>query len=63
MNRHEFSDDAQKKVFSRFCLVVQNLVESYVDAPTFMEIRFAIEPCRRELLGRPVAQYSAAFVF
>ena len=25
--------------------------------------RFATEPCRRELLGRPVARYSAVFVF
>ena len=62
VNRREFSDDAQKKLLSCFRLVVQNLVESYVDAPTFMEIRFAIEPYRRELLVCPVARYSAAFV-
>ena len=40
-----------------------NIVESSMDAPRFMEIRFAIEPCRRKLLGRRVAQCSAAFVF
>ena len=27
-----------------------------------MEIRFAIEPCCRELLGCPVARYSTVFV-
>ena len=29
----------------------------------FPKIKFAIEPCRREVLGRPVARYSAVFVF
>ena len=50
-------------VFGRFRVLVQSFVESCMDVPRFMEIRFAIEPCRRELLGRHVALYSAAFVF
>ena len=29
----------------------------------FPKIKSAIEPCRREVLGRPVARYSAVFVF
>ena len=42
-------------VFGRFCV-------SYCKN-RFPKIKFAIEPCRREVLGRPVARYSAVFVF
>ena len=37
------------------------LVESCIDVSTLWEIGFAIEPCRREVLGRPVAWYSKGF--
>ena len=50
-------------VFGRFYILMQNLVESSMDAAKIMEIRFAIEPCRQELLGPHVVRYSAAFMF
>ena len=42
-------------VFGRFCV--------FYCKNRFPKIKFAIEPCRREVLGRPVARYSAVFVF
>ena len=42
-------------VFGRFCV--------FYCENRFPKIKFAIEPCRREVLGRPVARYSAVFVF
>ena len=40
-------------VFGRFCV--------FYCKTRFPKIKFATEPCRRELLGRPVARYSTAF--
>ena len=42
-------------LFGRFCV--------FYCKNRFPKIKFAIEPCRREVLGRPVARYSAVFVF
>ena len=42
-------------VFGRFCI--------FYCKNRFPKNKFAIEPCRREVLGRPVARYSAVFVF
>ena len=53
----------KKKVFSRFCVLWKNLVESCFDTSKRQRIQFATEITDRELLGRPVARYSAVFVF
>ena len=38
-------------------------VSGFLAYPKRWKIKFAVEWCDRELLGRPVARYSAVFVF
>ena len=61
--RSRASGTACGLVFSRFCVCVEESRESCRDPYWWQKIKFATERTDRELLGRPVARYSAVFVF
>ena len=49
--------------YGRFCILLQNLVESYADAFKRSAAQFAIEWASRHLLRRRVARATLGFVF